>query len=130
MIRVGQSAGRAQGPLGADDRHDLLDRQLRAGERVPPAAVKLDIPESRADPIVVRARLRGAFARADRRDDPAVDLDLDPVRRLEVSRDDHHWEFTRYRRANGSHSLHLPPTIVSLAGLRHGSSPCVAARRR
>jgi len=122
-------AGRAQRPLGADDRHDLLDRQLRFGKRVPPAAVKLDVPRSRADPIVVRARLRGPIARADRHDDLAPDLDLDPVRRLEVSRDDHHSQFTPSGRANGSHSLDAAATVLSgwaharLVSLRNSAAP-------
>ncbi|MGO8901472.1 MAG: hypothetical protein ACLQU5_24435 [Isosphaeraceae bacterium] len=112
-----------------DDRHDVLDRQLRAGERVPPSAVKLDVPKCRADPIVIRAPLRGAIARADRRDDPVPDLDLDPARRLEVSRNNHHSLFTRSGRANGSHSRHAVATVVSgwaharLVSLRCSAAP-------
>ena len=122
-------AGCAQRPLGADDRHDVLDRQLRAGKRVPPSAVKLDVPKCRADPIVIRAPLRRAIARADRRDDPVPDLDLDPARRLEVSRNNHHGLFTRSGRANGSHSRHAVATVVSgwaharLVSLRCSAAP-------
>ena len=47
----------------------------------------------------------------------------------EVSRDDHHGEFTRSGRANGSHSRHAAATVVSgwaharLVSLRCSAAP-------
>ncbi len=76
---------------------------------------------------VIRAPLRGAIARADRRDDPVPDLDLDPARRLEDSRNDHHSLFTRFGWANGSHLRHAVTTVVCWAHARLASLRCSAA---
>lgn len=120
-------AGRAQRPLGADDRHDVLDSQLRAGERVPPPAVQLDVPKRRADPIVIRAPLRGAIARADRRDEIPfrISIQLDVLKsRATIT--------IACSPGLGGPTARTCATRwprSSPAGLTHGSSPSAAARR-
>ena len=80
----------AEARLGADDLNHPIDAQVRAGEGMPPATVRLDVPERRRDPLIVRLDLGGALDGINPGDPPGLDLQLDPSRIAVMPRGDDH----------------------------------------
>src|ERR1700722_20285355 len=67
-----------EGSLRSHDGDCLLYRQHRARERVPSAAVQLNVPERRRNPQIARVNVRCSLARSNGFDELVAQLQLDP----------------------------------------------------